>query len=798
MKFSESWLREWVNPKLDVEKLSHLLTMSGLEVESITPAVERFDGVVIGKILQVEKHQKKNLSICTVDIGGKKNALQIVTGAVNVFPSAKVAVAKVNANLAKNKSIPSKLIGDVKSEGMLCSAAELGLSENSEGILILPEESPLGELLWDYLELTDNILDISITPNRGDCLSVRGLTREIAILTRTSQKVFKIPDVKPKFKKSISITVDAKDSCPRYIGLSIHNVKVNVDTPFWLKERLRRSGIRSINSIVDVINYVMLELGQPMHAFDFDTIKEEIRVRLAKKGERITLLDGSLKELTQETLVIADAKNPLAIAGVMGGLDSSVTLTTTNIFLESAFFSPQIVARQRQYFALNSDSAYRFERGIDPAIQMEALKRATQLILEISGGEPGLIKEKAYRKFLPTSRKVKLDKKQINLVLGIDISVKQIEKILHRLKFSYKKGGNTRSAQDEWIVNVPSYRLDISLPEDLIEEIARLYGYNKIPIHQVKACLPTQKVIINETRFQPLREAFKYQDYYEIISYSFIDKKVHKLLNTEHQPIELLNPITTDMAVMRTNLWPGLLNTLLYNKSRQQHRVRIFEIGTCFKFKAGKIFEEPKLAGLITGTAIPEQWGIKSREVDFYDLKNNIENALELYYHKNDIIFQQSKDLILHPGQSADIYYLNQRIGKLGALHPSILQALDLTTKIFVFELALAKMTSISLPSSYDISKFPEIRRDLAILVNQAIPSKEIQDTIKSCASDWLKDIFIFDIYQGKGIGAHLKSVALSLILQHPSRTLNDPEVADLMERIIAALKEQLGAELRS
>lgn len=790
MKCSEFWLREWVNPSLTLEDLANTLTMGGLEVESLTPVASLFTGVVIGQVLSINKHPEADrLQICEVDVGASER-LNIVCGAPNVKVNMKAPVALVDAVLPNNIVIVPTSIRGVSSEGMLCSAKELGMADESDGLLTLPEDALLGQDVWSYLKLADVIIDISITPNRGDCLSIKGMAREISALTNTPMvQPFSISN-KTTTKDKLNITISSEASCPRYVGRIIHQVKAALTSPLWLKEHLRRAGVRSISPIVDITNYVMLELGQPMHAFDLHKIKEGIIVRHAKVGEEISLLDDSKQKLDAETLVIADKQKPLAIAGVMGGLDSSVTSTTTDIFLESAYFSPGVVAYARQYYGLNSDSAYRFERGIDPTMQVEAIERATQLIVEIVGGEPGPITEVASNEYLPTMRTVSLTHEKITQVLGFLIPAEQIENIFKTLQF------HATFASNSWTIDIPLYRPDLILPEDVIEEIARLYGYDNIPTHQIKSVLQANKGDAGTQDLHHLRQALCDQGYHEIITYSFIDKKLQALLDPKETPRDLLNPISADMSVMRTNLWPGLINTLIYNKSRQQSRIRLFEMGTCFITSEGYLFEQQKIGGLITGSVNKEQWGIPLREADFYDLKGNIENLL--YPFKSGLTFKAETHAALHPGQTAGIYFEDNKLGLMGALHPNVMQALDLSSKVFVFELDLNLIKEAGFHQSEDISKFPEIRRDLAVLVNEAIPAEQIQDTIKSVAGGWLQNVFIFDVYQGQGIAKGYKSVALALILQDKTRTLVDDEVEALMERVILALKGQLGAELRS
>ncbi|OGT59889.1 MAG: phenylalanine--tRNA ligase subunit beta [Gammaproteobacteria bacterium RIFCSPHIGHO2_12_FULL_43_28] len=806
MKFSEAWLREWVNPNADSAQLGHLLTMAGLEVEEIAPVAGEFNGIVVGRVLKTEKHPKADrLTLCEVDIG-KPRPLNIVCGAANVRPNINVPVACIGAVLPNKTTITETKLRGALSQGMLCSAAELGLTEESEGLFILPQDALLGANVREYLQLNDVTFELSITPNRGDCLSIKGVAREVAALTETPLKKIDIATQKASIKDVLPIRLSADKACPRYVGRIIRHVKADSETPIWMKERLRRSGIRSIHPIVDVTNYVMLALGQPMHAFDLNTIQNEIVVRFANQGEALTLLDGSKQTLTKTTLVIADAKKPLAMAGVMGGLHSSVTLETTDILLESAYFAAETIAALRQQYHLNSDSAYRFERGVDYAIQRDAMELATTLILDIAGGEAGPIMEEVLQNGLPKPVVIKLERQTVIDVLGVDITQAEINTILDRLGFTVQAvkpnkafasmiGGKTSAS----MIEVPSHRFDITLPEDLIEEIARVYGYDKIPPHQLNAALYADKPMVDEAadlRF--LRQSLANLGLHEIVSYSFVDKKLQALLDPAITPKELMNPITADMVAMRTNLWPGLIQTMLYNKSRQQPRVRLFEIGTCFIPSANQLQQVPKLAGLLSGAAYEEQWGIPDRKVDFFDLKGVVENILSKIIPAKQLHFKPGTHPALHPGQVAAIYHQDQPVGFMGALHPSIGEALDIHYPVFIFELDLKALIGPPYAQFKEISKFPEIRRDIAILVHETVPVQRIQDTIRTSAGDWLIDVFIFDVYQGKGIPAGLKSIALALTLQHPSRTLVDSEVASLMDNVVTTLKDQLGAELRS
>lgn len=800
MKCSEAWLREWVNPTQDTNALSQLLTMSGFEVEEIKPVNVGLENIVIGQVQSIKKHPTvENLQICTVTIGSDE-LLQIVCGAKNIQNNMKVAVAKIKAKITQNKEITSTTIHGVLSHGMLCSAEELGLAESSEGLFELPDDAPLGMDLISYLNLNDHILDISITPNRGDCLSIRGLAREIAILTKTALHQPKIDSLREKEilrcaqdDDTFKVTVEKPADCPVYIGRVIKNINAHAVTPIWMRERLRRSGIRMIHPVVDITNYVMLELGQPMHAFDLATLQKQIIVRYSQKGERIVLLDGSEHTLNDHTLLIADSKKPLALAGVMGGLHSGVTSLTKDIFLESAYFDPKAVAQSRQKYGLTSDSAFRFERGVDASIQQEAMDRATKLILDIAGGNPGPLTIFKHEKNLPQHAIIKLSVKQVHDVLGIAIEQSEIAEFLNRL------GVDHQFNQREFTIHVPSYRYDLQLAEDIIEEIARLYGYDQIPTHSLKGILQPVRDIKNRAQDLHLaRLLFSDLGYHEVISYSFISQSLQQLLDPNVIPCELVNPISSDMNVMRTNLWGGLLNTFIYNHSRQQERIRLFEIGTCFLLQDGKLAQPNRLAGLISGFCQPEQWSLKSRPVDFFDVKGDVEVFLSSISKENQFTFKQQTHGALHPGQSAAIYEHDQHIGWIGSLHPQVLKALDIAREVFVFELNLSSLVKTNKNNVQEISKFPEIRRDLALLVKHTIPVSQIQDTIKLIVGDWLKGLFIFDVYEGKGVPEGFKSIALAIIVQHATRTLVDEEMTALINRLLQTLKMEFGVELRS
>jgi phenylalanyl-tRNA synthetase beta chain len=792
MKISEAWLREWVNPHLDRDALCTALTMAGLEVEEAAAVAPAFTGVMVGEVLRIEKHPEADrLNLCEVSVGGAK-PLNIVCGADNVAVGVRVPVAMIGAVLPNDLTIKPAKIRGIDSEGMLCSARELGLPEEYDGLLLLSKDAPIGKDFRDYWSLNDFTIDVSITPNRGDCLSVRGLAREVGAITNNPMVPVKIIEAVKKSRDVLPVHVTDPAACPHYVGRVIRHLKPDAVTPIWMKERLRRSNIRSIHPVVDIMNYVMIELGQPMHAFDLHKIREGIDVRFSVRGEKVALLDGSTQELDDKTLVIADKLSALAIAGVMGGVESSVTATTQDVFLESAYFAPAVVARQRQHYHLNSDSAYRYERGVDTGIQRQAIERATALILEMAGGEAGPIVETSTPEALPKKREIRVSDQKIVQILGVAVPSVDVKRILTALGFVCKR------ESDKWIVLPPTWRFDITLPEDVIEEIARLYGYDKIPMQPMAGMLRPAQPASENNAYADFRQAFSANGFHEIISYSFIDRKTHALLDPDEPYRELLNPITDEMSVMRTNLWAGLINTFNYNKSRQQHRVKLFELGACFQIRDGKLQQVPKLGGLLAGPMHPDQWGMATREADFFDLKGALDTVMTTVFPGLTLGYEAGEHSALHPGQTAAILLDKQKIGIIGALHPGVLQAMGIKGRAYVFELELSGHAKPERKPYQEVSRFPEIRRDLAILVDQTIPAQAIQDTIKVSAGDWLKECFIFDVYQGQGVAPGLKSVALAMVLQHPVRTLVDEEVVALTDRVVQALKGQLGAELRS
>ena len=609
MKFSEQWLREWVNPKIATEDLAMQLTMAGLEVDAITPVAPAFEGVVVGEVLSVEPHPDAgNLKVCKVNIG-KTAPLSIVCGAQNVRTGMRAPTACIGAKLPDDLVIKQARLRNVLSEGMLCSARELGLVENAEGLMSLPADAKPGMDLRDYLQLDDVAIELGLTPNRGDCLSVAGISREVGFLNKCPVTALSMDAVKATVADEFRIEVQAPEACPRYAGRIIRGVNPQIPTPLWMQERLRRSGVRSISAIVDVTNYVMLELGQPMHAFDLARLSGGIQVRYAKSGETLQLLDGQQVALANDTLVIADHKKAVAIAGIMGGLETAVTDQTGVLFLESAFFSPGCIAGRARRYALHTDSSHRFERGVDPELPRKAMERATALLLEIVGGEAGPITDAIHKQHLPVHAPIRLRADRLQRLLGVAIPNDEVTDILKGLGMQV-----TGAGRDDWTVISPSYRFDIALEVDLIEEIARIYGYARLPKTHPVVQLKIVQRTASQQKERQVRQSLVDRGYHEAITYSFVDPRLQQLLDPDEDAVALANPISADMAVMRTNLWPGLIQAVINNHNRQQKRIRLYELGVSFVKRGSQVKEEKVIAGVAFGSIYPEQWGIQQRQ----------------------------------------------------------------------------------------------------------------------------------------------------------------------------------------
>jgi phenylalanyl-tRNA synthetase beta chain len=787
MKISERWLRTWVNPPISTEEMVEQLTMAGLEVEGTEPAAGDFTDVVVAKVESVEKHPDADkLSVCLVADGNE--TLQIVCGAANVRAGLSVALARVGAVLPGNFNIKPARLRGVASAGMLCSEKELGLAEQSDGIMELPADAPVGTNLRDYLKLDDTIIEIDLTPNRGDCLSIAGIARELGTLNRCDVTEEVHEPYKQSIKETFEITVEAPEACQHYAGRVFREVDVTAPTPMWMVERLRRSGIRSLGAVVDITNYVMIELGQPMHAFDLEQLDGRIIVRYANQSEQITLLDGKSIELDQNTLVIADNSRPLALAGIMGGENSGVTEQTHSIFLESAYFAREAIAGKARSYGLHTDSSHRFERGVDPQLQVLAIDRATELILEICGGEVGPVTEVTKTDRPGEHRPIDLRHDRISRVLGIELEADEIIDILRRL------GMEVKSFKDHWMVKPPSFRFDIEIEADLLEELVRVHGYNNIPRTQPKYHAAMRELSESRQPLTQLRKSLVDRGYFEAITYSFVDPVWQAVLDPGNVAVKLANPLSSEMSVMRTTIWPGLLQAVRYNLNRQQDRVRLFETGQVFLQDEVQLQQVDRIAGAICGLINDEQWAENSRKVDFYDLKADVESLLGT---GADIEYRAEAHPALHPGQSAAVYKNSEAIGWLGALHPQVVSELDLNNTVYIFELDLDAVRQSQLPAFRPLSKFPEVRRDLAILINENTSAQSIEDCIRGSTSKILQEVQIFDIYTGKGVDKGLKSVAFGLILQDFSRTLTDQDIDSEIESVVDALKQNFAATLR-
>ncbi|WP_277963845.1 phenylalanine--tRNA ligase subunit beta [Pseudomonas sp. RIT-To-2] len=791
MKFSENWLRGWVSPQVERDELVARLSMAGLEVDSVTAAAGAFTGVIVGEVLSTEQHPDADkLRVCQVSNGSE--TFQVVCGAPNVRPGLKIPFATLGAQLPGDFKIKKAKLRGVESNGMLCSQSELQIGEGNDGLMELPADAPVGEDLRVYLSLDDASIEVDLTPNRGDCLSLAGLAREVGALYAAPVTRPVVPAVAAVNDEVRPVDVLAPAACPRYLGRVIRNVDLSRPTPLWMVERLRRSDVRSIDAAVDITNYVMIELGQPLHAFDLAEINGGIRVRMAEEGEKLVLLDGQEVSLRSDTLVIADHTRALAIAGVMGGEHSGVTAKTRDIFLESAFFDQIAVAGKARSYGLHTDASHRYERGVDFNLAREAMERATGLLLEITGGEPGPIIETVSQEHLPNVAPITLRADRVSQMLGMDMPAEQIESLIAALGL-----GITAEGQGQWRVEVPSHRFDISLEVDLIEELARLYGYNHLPVRYPQARLAPQAKAEARGELPELRRLLVARGYQEAITYSFIDPKWFELFNPGVEPLLLANPISNDMAAMRTSLWPGLVKALQHNLNRQQTRVRLFESGLRFVGQLDGLKQEPMLAGVVCGSRLPEGWAQGRETVDFFDAKADVEAVLGFAGALEQFSFEAGKHPALHPGQTAKIVRDGREVGYLGALHPELAKALGLDRAVFVFELVLAEVAEGRLPKFQELSRFPEVRRDLALVADRDVASSAVLQVIRENAGEWLTDLSLFDVYQGKGIDPNRKSLAVGLTWQHPSRTLNDDEVNATTQAILTSLEQRLNATLR-
>jgi phenylalanyl-tRNA synthetase beta chain len=792
MIFSESWLREFVDPGMSTAELVETLTMAGLEVDNVTSAASQFSGVVVGRVESTEQHPDADkLSVCRVTDG--VTDYQVVCGAPNVRPGLLVPFAKVGAVLEggdKPFKIKAAKLRGVESNGMLCSAEELGLAESSDGLLELPETLTVGEDIRVALDLDDKLIELDLTPNRGDCLGMIGLAREVGVLARAPVKDLEFPSVEITTQRSVPVATAAPDACPTYLGRVIENINIEAPSPYWLQERLRRSGLRSIDPVVDVTNLMLLELGHPMHAFDADKLRGTVTARFASEGEKLTLLDDRDVVLGSETLLIADEAQALAMAGIMGGLSSSVTRETKSIFLECAFFSPLAIAGKARSYGMHTDASHRYERGVDYALQARALDRATALLLEIVGGNAGPVS--AATGNLPESRQVRLTFSNVKRLLGVEIPQAECLDILSRLGLV-----EIASDTESCVFTVPSFRFDISIEADLIEEIARVFGYNKLPETLGMGAQRLPKIAESVRPVSALKRILVAEGYQEAINYSFIDPDLAKNVYPESQTVLLQNPLSAEMSVMRPSVLPGLLSTLSYNLNRQRERVRLFEEGLVFERRDGAITQTRKLAGLVYGSVNPISWNQPKQAVDFYDIKGAVESLLNLGLGAGAYEFVKGEHSALHPGQCAEVRCKGEPIGFVGALHPRLQRHFGFPSKAYLFELDTAALVEGRLPAASALSRYPEVSRDLSVVVSAGIAASDLAACIRVNAGDDLTELTTFDVYEGPGVGEGRKSIAFGLTWQHPSRTLSDEEISAIIAKCIKALESEFNAELR-
>ncbi|HDY7766472.1 TPA: phenylalanine--tRNA ligase subunit beta [Vibrio vulnificus] len=794
MKFSESWLREWVNPAVTTDELTHQITMAGLEVDDVLPVAGTFNGVKVGHVVECGQHPDADkLRVTKVDVG-EEELLDIVCGAANCRQGLKVAVATVGAVLPGDFKIKKAKLRGQPSHGMLCSFTELGIDVESDGIMELAIDAPIGMDFRDFLALNDVTVDVDLTSNRADCFSIRGMAREVGVLNRADVTEPSVAPVAPSIDDTVAIEVKAPAACPRYLGRVVKNVNVHAKTPLWMQEKLRRCGIRSIDPVVDITNFVLLEQGQPMHAFDLAKIDGGIVVRLAEQGEKITLLDGSEAELNADTLVVADHNKALAIAGIFGGEESGVTSETKDVLLECAFFAPDHIRGRARSYGLHTDSSMRFERGVDYALQVSAMERATALLVEICGGEVAPVVAVESEAELPKPNKVALRRTKLDNLLGHHIADSDVVEILERL------GMTVETTAEGWVAVAPTWRFDIAIEQDLVEEVGRIYGYDNIPNQNPAAALKMHDHQEANIPLKRVRDLLVDRGYHEAITYSFVEPEQQKLVVPGVDALILPNPISAEMSAMRLGLIQGLLNTVVHNQKRQQPRVRLFEYGLRFipcDTAENGMRQEPMLAGVIAGTRSEEHWNIDTNTVDFFDLKGDVEAILELSANDKAYSFVAAKHPALHPGQSAAIVVDGKEIGVIGTVHPELERKFGLNGRTIVFEIEWLAINRKVIPEAVALSKFPANRRDIAVVVDEAVASGDIVNACLEVGGEFLKAAKLFDVYVGKGVEEGKKSLAIALTLQSNERTLEDADIAGAVDAIVAHVSEKFGASLR-
>lgn len=786
MKFSENWLRTFVDPKLTTRELADLLTFGGIEIEGTQPASPAFDRVVVGEVLSVAKQPNADrLNVCQVNTGAAP--LTIVCGAPNVRAGMRVPTALVGAKLPGMEIKAAKVRG-VESSGMLCSAKELGISDAADGLLALAADAAIGADIRKVLDLNDIIFDSKPTPNRGDCLSLRGLAREVSALSGAELRTIDVSAISASHDAQPAITLNAPKSCPLYCGRLMRGVNVKAPTPDWMVRRLARSGVRSISAVVDVTNYVMLELGQPMHAFDAAKIDGAIQVRMATPAEKLELLNGETRELNNQFLVIADDKKALALAGIMGGAQSAVGDDTRDILLEAAYFDPDVIAGKSRVLGFGSDSSYRFERGVDFSGAQAAMARATQLVLELCGGGAGPVAVAESVEHLPQRKPVYVRLSRVARVLGLALDADAVSGIFTRLGFTHA------AIEGGFRVTPPAHRFDIAIEEDLIEEIARIHGYHRIAAAAPVVAMQALPQAERRRSLTIVRRALAARDYQEVVTYSFVDRAWEQDFCANAAPIALANPIASQMSVMRSSLFGGLVSTVAYNLHHKQSRVRVFEVGRCFMADGAAHRQPWRIGAAACGEAMQEQWGMRPpRHVDFYDLKADVEALLQI----RDLTFEAAVHPALHPGKSARLLHSGNTIGWLGELHPRWLQKYDLPTPPVLFEVELDAAIAHALPAFGSISKFPPVLRDLAVIVDEKTPYQAILDAVNAQKPASILEFAVFDIYRGQGIENGKKSLAFRMLVQDTHKTLTDADVDSAVSEVIKILQNQFNAKLR-
>ena len=794
MRISLSWLKKWVDIDLSADELAGRLTASGLEVDTVNPVAADFTDVVVARIDACHPHPDADkLQVCTIDSGEAETA-QVVCGAPNARPGIRIPLARVGARIGADFEIKKARLRGVESFGMACSARELGLSDDHSGLMELPADAPLGLDLRDYLELDDQAIEVELTPNRADCLSIQGVARDVSASCRAKLTEPEISPVASSIGDNIEVSLEAADDCPRYVGRIIRGIDPTAPTPLWMVEALRRSGIRSISATVDATNYVLMELGQPMHAFDLDKLKGDIHVRRGREGETLELLDGKQVDVDNSLLAICDEAGPVALAGIMGGLDSGVTDDTSNILLESAYFKPSTISGKARDLGLHTDASHRFERGVDPCGQVRAIERITALLLEIAGGEAGPLIHAVSESHLPAQNQVTLRHARLNRVLGIDLLADEVSRILKDLRMQpvFEDGA--------WTITAPSDRFDIEIEEDLVEEVARIFGYDNIPSALPAGELDPGVVSERQVSLKNIQQALCAAGYQEAINYSFTSRDLLGRFSMDEYVLPLANALSADLEVMRTALLPGLMETVSRNLRRQQDRARFFETGTVFR-QEESLTESWHVAAVTSGSPFQEQWGIASRKTDFFDLKGDLENMLALRGQKDELAseveFRHAELPWLHPGQAAIVSIDGVDIGWAGGIHPSILKLFEIKDPVFAFELDLNVLIKREIPNTKIISRFPSIRRDLAFLVPENVSFAEIKRNVIDLSGDLLTNLVLFDLYSSQNVEKGYKSLAIGLILQNVSCTLTDEVVDSLVQNVVQGLEDRLDAQLR-